>query len=147
MDKEYTEKQWEEEMRLSVFCGHHTDSFHNGCILQCPKCGEVGFYGPRIDPDSKKYRACKFCGWWQEVQGEEGRNINNGEPYRCKHFCCDQCGVYDWGITDNLRFCPKGHETKKIDWASDDPNHHFHQLKKDMDQIHQNLNLPRIATE
>ena len=80
---EYTEKQWEEERRLNKFCGQHPNWFHSGCTLQCPQCGAAGFYGPKIDSDSNKYRACKFCGWWQEVRGA-GRNIGGGQPYRCR---------------------------------------------------------------
>ena len=33
----------------------------------CPHCGRTGFYGPRHDGASRMYRACKFCGFWQNV--------------------------------------------------------------------------------
>jgi hypothetical protein len=33
----------------------------------CPACGRVGFYGPREDPDGRRYRLCNFCGFSQSV--------------------------------------------------------------------------------
>ena len=141
MDKEYTEKQWGEEMKISSssFCGgNHWPA--GSCTIPCPQCGVAGFYGPRIDSDSKKYRACKFCGWWQEGRGA-GRK-GSVQPYRCTHFYCDQCKEYGWTMTDNPVYCSKHHEMRKIDWASDDPKHPFHKIKEQMDKIHQGLNFP-----
>ncbi len=37
----------------------------------CPKCGRTGFYGPRAVDPGIKYRACRFCGFWQSVDGPE----------------------------------------------------------------------------
>ena len=36
----------------------------------CPRCGRTGFYGPRHDGAARMYRACKFCGFWQDVGGQ-----------------------------------------------------------------------------
>ena len=36
----------------------------------CPKCGRTGFFGPRASDPGLKYRACRFCGFWQAV-GED----------------------------------------------------------------------------
>ena len=33
----------------------------------CPQCGRTGFYGPRASDPALKYRACRFCGFWQSV--------------------------------------------------------------------------------
>ncbi len=140
---EYTEKQWEEEMRLDKFCGQHPNWFHSGCSLQCPKCRSVGFYGPKVTVNNageitRKYRACKFCGFWQEAWGSVW-NERGGEPYRCIAFYCDKCKSFDWRFpwTDRLERCTNCHtEIKKIKWASDDPNHYFHKLKELMLRIH-----------
>ena len=35
----------------------------------CPKCQRIGFFGPRIRP-FQTYRACRFCGFWQDVGHE-----------------------------------------------------------------------------
>jgi hypothetical protein len=31
----------------------------------CPSCGRTGFYGPRRADDDRRYRLCKFCGFYQ----------------------------------------------------------------------------------
>jgi hypothetical protein len=33
----------------------------------CPKCGRTGFYGPRTRRWNRFYRACRFCGFWQDL--------------------------------------------------------------------------------
>lgn len=38
----------------------------------CPACGRVGFFGPRVI-GIVKHRACRFCGFYQEADGEAGR--------------------------------------------------------------------------
>lgn len=151
--KECTEKQWEEEMRLNKFCGRHPNWFHSGCSLRCPHCQSVGFYGPKLSKNNageitRKYRACKFCGFWQEVWGSV-RNERGGKPYRCIAIYCDKCQAYDWQVpwSQGLKRCPNCHtEMRRIKWAIDDPNHHFHKLKEQMDKIHQDLNFPYFDT-
>jgi hypothetical protein len=146
MNEKCTEKEWEKEMQSNKFCGKHNNWFHSGCFLACPQCKSLGFYGPKLTKNDageivRKYRACKFCGFWQEVRGKV-KDARGCEPYRCIHVYCDKCGTYDWQEPwlSKLRSCQKcSNETKKIEWAIDDPNHHFHSLKKIMDKIHQNL--------
>ncbi len=29
----------------------------------CPRCERIGFYGPRIEEPSLRYRQCRFCGF------------------------------------------------------------------------------------
>lgn len=132
----YKLKQWEKEMKISSFCGgQHWPA--GSCTIPCPKCGVVGFYGPRGDTSGRKYRACKFCGFWQEV---------GGKPYRCITVYCDKCqtsDTYNWHIppwTQGSEYCPKCHaQLKQTKWASDNPSHPFHKIKEQMDRMHQNL--------
>ena len=143
MNKQYTEKDWEDEMKSNFFCGKHLPL--GSCSLLCPQCKTLGFYGPRGSSSSgRKYRACKFCGFWQEAWGNFF-NEHGGGPYRCIAVYCDKCGYFDWQdpwAEGGFKHCPKcGAEMKKIDWASDDPKHHFHKIKEQMDKAHQGLDL------
>ena len=134
---EYTIAQWEQDMRLNEFCGRHTNWFHSGCTISCPNCQNLGFYGPKVTTDeaggvTRRYRACKFCGFWQEA----GR----GKPYRCVALYCSSCGAYDWTAPkskEDYKSCTRCQlEYEKIEWASDNPNHTFHTLKRHMDSLH-----------
>ncbi len=142
----YTEKQWEEEMKISLssFCGgQHWPA--GSCTIPCPRCGTVGFYGPRgSSSNGRKYRACKFCGFWQEAWGSV-YDERGGKPYRCITVYCDKCqtsNTYNWHLPETQKFgyCPRCHtELKKTKWASDNSSHPFHKIKEQMDRIHQNL--------
>jgi hypothetical protein len=55
----YTPRAWEEEA-FSLFAEGRDPQ-------PCPKCGWTGFYGPRVGHDGVRYRACRFCGLYQEV--------------------------------------------------------------------------------
>jgi len=84
MNGAYTEKQWGKEMQLAEFCGRHSPL--GSCNLECPSCHEAGFYGPRkIENDkgeiARKYRACKWCGFWQEAWGDVF-DTKGGDAYR-----------------------------------------------------------------
>lgn len=137
MNARYTEKQWEEEMNVLPAEIQPGSAF--GRILPCPWCKTVGFYGPRKSVEqekiTRKYRACKFCGFWQEVWGEVYNEIG-GKPYRCIHFYCDRCqriDTYNWTMPEakSIGHCPRcDAENKKTKWASDNPNHPFHKLKE-----------------
>jgi hypothetical protein len=140
--KRYTEGQWKEEMEISssTFCGQHWAA--GSCKIPCPKCGTIGFYGPRHDPSgNRKYRACKFCGFWQEVCGSI-YDERGGKPYRCITVYCEKCKTYNWHLPwiKNTWHCPNCKTEMKIaKWASDDSCHPFHKLKEQMNKIHQNL--------
>jgi len=56
---EYSEQEWEEES-YALFV-------ERAAPRPCPHCGRTGFYGPRAADPGKKYRACRFCGFWQFV--------------------------------------------------------------------------------
>lgn len=141
----YTEQNWEDEMRVNKFCGRHHSWFSSGCMLSCPQCQSIGFYGPKLTADeagkiTRKYRACKFCGFWQEAWGNVF-DERGGGPYRCIAVFCDKCqNNYDWRAPWAYEpgGCQNCHiELKKTNWASDDPNHFFHKLKAEMDKLHQ----------
>lgn len=130
--KKYTEKQWTEEMALS------SPLSSLGSCLRCPNCKTLGFYGPRVVQNNKgeitrKYKACKFCGFWQEAWGDV-YNERGGEAYRCITVLCDKCGAYDWRVPwskqlGNCINCGNAN-IKQAEWASNDQNHPFHKLKE-----------------
>ncbi|NIM50357.1 MAG: hypothetical protein GTN62_09365 [Gemmatimonadales bacterium] len=57
----YTQRDWTRDHHATV-AGANPEP--------CPKCGRMGFYGPRARSGDQYYRACRFCGFWQEVGGE-----------------------------------------------------------------------------
>lgn len=141
--EKYTEKRWEEELikTAKTQCGgSHWGA--GSCVIPCPECGTVGFYAPRGSVSSeRKYRACKFCGFWQEAWGSV-YNERGGDPYRCTTVYCDKCrtpDTYNWHLpwTQGFGNCSKCQSPlKETKWASDDLNHPFHKIKEEMDRIH-----------
>lgn len=133
----YTESDWEKEMSLNKFCGRHPNWFYSGCTIPCPSCKSVGLYGPKLSVDettkeiNRIYRACKFCGWWQDV---------GGEPYFCIPIHCKSCNIYDWTQPKeekDFKSCPKcGVKYVKTKPPSDDQNHPARIRKGQMDSIH-----------
>ena len=136
-------------MRINQFCGKHPNWFSSGCTLSCPQCQSVGFYGPKLTVDNsgkatRKYRACKFCGFWQEAWGTVF-NERGGDPYRCIIVGCVRCPEngrisYDWQVpwAYEPQSCSVCHTTmEKTRWASDDLGHPFHKLKEQMEKLHQ----------
>jgi hypothetical protein len=130
MDLEYRDEQWADEVMATR---EVVTNF--GSIIPCPDCATVGFYGPRAVEDAagvtvRKYRACKFCGFWQEV---------GGEPYRCSMFFheCGGRGLYDWKTSDDYRcgFCGEL-VANRVEWPARDTTHPFHEIK---DQIAREL--------
>lgn len=58
--------------------------------LPCPDCGSSVDYGPRGKRTGCRYRACKICGFWQEL---------GGDPYRCRltgHQCLGEILEGKW---------------------------------------------------
>ncbi len=142
MQQEYSENQWQNEGATAFRCEH---SQLGSCSLPCPQCKEVGFYSPRQafadDKKVRKYRACKFCGFWQEAWGDV-YNERGGAPYRCKMMHCSDCKRYDWKVPWAKELGPCGkcrsENTEEVAWPSDDPNHPFHTLKEQIRQAHEN---------
>jgi len=135
---QYTQEQWEEEMIKVRFCGKHPP--FGACNLVCPNCGVRGFYAPRgRNPEVRRYRACKFCGFWQEVSGRI-YDEKGGEPYRCVMIQCNNCGLYSWRVpwSDDWGQCEKcnSKDLKQVQWPTEDPLHPFHQIRAQMDKIH-----------
>jgi len=136
--REYIEKQWEEETSLSEY---HIQCLRWGlgsCTLRCPECKTLGFYNPREDKNSgRKYRACKFCGFWQEVSGKIFTE-RGSQPYRCAMIYCDKCRVYNWMLPwakiGNCKEC--GNFYREVRWPSDDPDHPYNKIKEQMDMMH-----------
>lgn len=56
----------------------------------CPGRDRRGFYAPRGDDDGRQNRACKFCGFWQDV----GKPPHTIIRYECPHG--NGWGVADW---------------------------------------------------
>src|SRR3989344_8367124 len=106
MNANHTEKQWEEEMHAMQFCGGH--SAFGSCNLECSSCHEIGFYGPREIPnEGRKYRACKWCGFWQEAAGSVF-NSRGGDPYRGTIISHKNCGAENtWGTSGGDKWCEK----------------------------------------
>lgn len=57
----YSFEAWEEELYLAYAEGADPHP--------CPECGRTGFYGPRFAEPDLRYRSCRFCGFWQSVEG------------------------------------------------------------------------------
>ncbi len=62
---QYTEEQWEEDSYMLF--GERAEP------RPCPKCGHTGFYGPRAADPALKFHCCRFCGFYQEVGGEQAQ--------------------------------------------------------------------------
>ena len=117
----YTKENWIAENAVTSM----------GMRVACPECGVTEFYSPREarnpkgGKETRKYRACKFCGFWQEV---------GGRPYWCNMYyhVCKGTGAWDWKppswIKGECKICGGTVEEKR--WPVDDPKHPFHKLRK-----------------
>lgn len=146
----YTEKQWQDEINHPLSCkkcGVINCFYLNlaplnclGTCLLCPKCKAVGFYAARFNPsNNQRYRMCKFCGFWQEVNGIEEycnmffhdncQQLNNyfGDTYIGKIL------RYDWnkGNTQHTHFCGRT-MSNIIDPPTRDKMHPYHRLNKEI---------------
>jgi hypothetical protein len=131
---EYDELRWLEEKVVSQF---------GGC-LKCPSCHTLGFYDARFEELYGKprfYRACKFCGFWQEAKGPVFEELG-GAAYSCRMFHCAECssdtesyplGLYDWRppleTEAKCRHC--GRDMFEVKSPAEDPGHPYH-LWKDL---------------
>jgi len=94
----------------------------------CPCCRRRGFYAPRADDEARRYRACKFCGFWQDVEKEPHEIIR----YECRdadHW------MADWKEPHEAWQCPRcGEQSNPADavpWPADDTSHWWHQAPTD----------------
>jgi hypothetical protein len=128
----YTKADWEEES-YQLFV-ERTDP------KPCPQCGRTGFYGPRAADPGMKFRACRFCGFWQAV-GEEPQQFRPAA-----HECSDwpECAKakYLWWIhpEEKLFKCPYCRQQVAVDSnnafvrgavprpPANDPEHPWHKV-------------------
>lgn len=139
----YTVDAWQDEMRRLTWCGKHKDPLGD-CRMPCPRCGTVGFYAPRgvwsDDPDAgRKYRACKFCGLWQEAAGEVFDGPQGGGAYRCVMVLCPTCCAFGWRSPwkdfGTCEVCDQ-FEPILVEWPTDNRRHPFHFLRDHLAQLH-----------
>ena len=90
----------------------------------CPRCGRRGFYAPRFAEPDRRYRACKFCGLWQNV----GKPPHEIIRYEC-HQHPDGSEVADWKEPHESWDCPScgRHFTpeESVPWPSERPDHNW----------------------
>jgi hypothetical protein len=55
----YTVADWQADV-LAIFGRRATPP-------SCIRCGRSGFFGPRRGPDDRRYRLCKFCGFYEAI--------------------------------------------------------------------------------
>ena len=131
----FTEKDWEDQ--FYALMGEQADP------LPCPDCGRAGFYGPRALDDKPKFRACRFCGFFQEVMQQPTRlqpvahDCDDwpdaaGAPYIWwipkseKWYTCNYC-ARRVAVTQANAFM-KGAAVTSPD---DDPNHPWQKVPQD----------------
>jgi len=57
----YTEEDWDDAMYALVA--------ERKPPQPCPSCKRTGFYGPRARDGGAQHHSCRFCGFYQEVNG------------------------------------------------------------------------------
>ena len=96
----------------------------NGDPPPCPCCRRCGFYEPKLAPPSRRYRACKFCGFWQDVD-ESPREIIR---YECQgpggHWAADwKVPTESWTCSCGKTYSPE----ERVPWPADDAAHWWNQ--------------------
>ena len=114
----YTPTDWQRE----------NDALEEGGDPQpCPCCDRRGFYEPREADYDRRYRACKFCGFWQDV-GKQPHEIIRYECRRSDHYAAD------WKEPQESWACPKCscefNPPDAVAWPADDSSHHWHQAPR-----------------
>lgn len=144
--KNYEEQDWLEEWskatyRIQMPNGQMAELGLGTSNLTCPRCKTIGFYGPRIDPPiwpasmpiNRKYRACKFCGLWQDVPGYPGTR-KEGKIFDCLPIRCSGCKTFQWTEYNSNKPCEKkcGGVCKEDKWPTDNLGHEFHKTKAEI---------------
>ena len=139
--QDYGEDEWQQEMDFVQVHG----GFQLGSTIRCPVCSALGFYGPRLekrrDDVDRRYRACKFCGFWQEVTGYVHRE-KGGTPYRCIMVSCARCGSYDWKVPWDIqdKLCGRcGTAMLEVKWPNEEPTHPFSVWRKALERSNPHL--------
>ena len=106
---------------------------------KCPKCKLRGFYGPRFAEPDLKYRACKFCGFWQHVDRALAMYLPS--VHGCKSWPAVAGAPYIWWVTPGQKtyqcpWCEKRVRVKAslVVTPVDDPRHPWRRLKQNMPQ-------------
>jgi len=85
----------------------------------CPCCRRTGFYAPRQADGPRFYRACKYCGFWQDVDKTPHEII--------RYECRDSHWVADWKEPHEAWTCPECktifHPDEAVLWPSENPTH------------------------
>jgi hypothetical protein len=112
---DYTLEQWTRE-------NDHLKA--GGAPEPCPRCKRRGFYAPRGADGDRHYRACKFCGLWQDV----GRPEHTIIRYEC--FGTGHC-VADWKEPHESWACPicgaAFTPSTAVSWPEAVPNHYWNE--------------------
>lgn len=106
-------------------------NLHRGqAPLACPKCKRTGFYSARddhpLDP-SRPYRACCFCGFWQDA----GKDPVDALMLECHgHSVIRPVGAR-WACPT----CGKGPDEDSIKpWPNDDKKHRWWDVPQNLSQ-------------
>jgi hypothetical protein len=103
---EYMESDWDAES-YQIFA-------EGAAPGACPECGRTGFYGPRFVEPNNKYRACRFCGFWQRTGGVSQRYLPTA--HSCSQWPEVSKARYIWWVapeTDSYQ-CPFCHDTVAV---------------------------------
>lgn len=112
----YTREQWDADDQ-ALKAGDNP--------LSCPCGSQAGCYAPRHDGVARWYRACKFCGFWQDV---------NQPPHRIIRYECFDRDHYvaDWKEPHESWTCPccarTFDPTMAVPWPADSKCHLWHAL-------------------
>lgn len=105
----YTEDDWDSEMAALFSEGGGPGS--------CPSCTRSGFYGPREAEGPRRYRACKFCGFWQDVG--QPPVTNKATVHNCEEWPAVAGAAYIWWVRpdEDSYSCPYCAAEVRIDEA------------------------------
>lgn len=76
----------------------------------CPECGRTAFFGPRFVEPNRRYRGCRFCGFWQEVDGAPEQYLPT--VHDCAKWPECSRSPYIWWVSPDTESypCPYCHE-------------------------------------
>ena len=119
-DVSYSQADWDEETFALFAEGRDPPA--------CPKCGRIGFYGPRVSEQTGRHRACRFCGFFQRVDGP----VERATPtvHRCGTWPTVARAPYLWWVDPGRDayvcvFCegPVSVDASRVQAPADEPQH------------------------
>lgn len=131
MSGAYTESDWDAE----------NDALLGGAEpAECPGCRRTGFYGPRRASPERKYGACTFCGFVQDV-GEPAVRYR-ATVHRCEGWPRVAGAPYIHWVPPEEVSCPCpccGQPVRaaeaEIPPPADDPDHPWWKVPQKMTQV------------